>query len=343
MFLFWVTPFGMTAINTSQLPQNHVYVVNKMELLATFMGFFVILCRMLFSFSRCVHMSTMVEELVLNFSCKDQPGIVADVAGLFSLQGFNIRESSQFEDVRERRFFMRTLLESVEGPKRLSDVKSAFQSVADRYGMDWQVWEKNSPTPVVIAVSQWGHCLSSLLNAWKAGSLPIDVVAVVSNHEDMRSLTDWYGVPYHYLPTDGKNKAEQEAAMLDLYSESGAELLVLARYMQILSDGMCEKLAGQAINIHHSFLPGFKGAKPYHQAYDRGVKLIGATAHYVTPELDEGPIIEQSVERVSHANTPDELVQIGRDIEAVTLQRAVKWHCEHRVLLNGRKTVVFNR
>ncbi len=288
-------------------------------------------------------MSVMVEELVLNFSCKDQSGIVAAVAGLFSLQGFNIRESSQFEDVREQRFFMRTLLESVEGPKRLSDVKSAFQSVADRYGMDWEVWENQKKTPVLIAVSQWGHCLSTLLNAWKAGSLPIDVVGVVSNHEDMRSLTDWYNVPYHYLPMSAGKKAEQEAELMGIFESSGAELLVLARYMQILSNGLCERLSGHAINIHHSFLPGFKGAKPYHQAYDRGVKLIGATAHYVTAELDEGPIIEQSVERVSHANTPEELVQIGRDIEAVTLQRAVKWHCEHRVLLNGQKTVVFNR
>lgn len=288
-------------------------------------------------------MSTMVEELVLNLSCRDQPGIVAAVAGLFSLQGFNIRESSQFEDVHERRFFMRTLLESVEGPKRLSDVKSAFQSVADRYDMTWEVWEQHKKMQVVIAVSQWGHCLSNLLNAWKAGSLPIDVVAVISNHEDMQSLTQWYDVPYYYLPVTPENKLEQEAKLCEIYEESGAELLVLARYMQILSDKLCDRLAGHAINIHHSFLPGFKGAKPYHQAYDRGVKLIGATAHYVTADLDEGPIIEQSVERVSHANTPDELVQIGRDIEAVTLQRAVKWHCEHRVLLNGQKTVVFNR
>ena len=289
-------------------------------------------------------MSTTVEELILTFSCKDQPGIVASVAGLFSLQGFNIRESSQFEDVPERRFFMRTLLESVEGPKKLADVKSAFQSVADRYGMTWELWERHEKTPVVIAVSQWGHCLNALLNAWKANSLPIDIVGVVSNHEDMRPLTEWYELPYHYLPISAaQSKLDQEKRLLEVYENSGAQLLVLARYMQILSDELCGKLQGHAINIHHSFLPGFKGAKPYHQAYDRGVKLIGATAHYVTPELDEGPIIEQSVERVNHANTPEELVQIGRDIEAVTLQRAVKWHSEHRVLLNGQKTVVFNR
>lgn len=288
-------------------------------------------------------MSTKVEELVLTFSCKDKPGIVAAVAGLFSLQGFNIRESSQFEDVKERRFFMRTLLESVEGPKKLSDVYSAFQSVADRYDMNWKLCESHKKTPVLIAVSQWGHCLNTLLNAWRAGSLPVEIVGVVSNHEDMRSLTEWYELPYHYLPLESGNKAQQETQLNTIYQDSGAELLVLARYMQILSDELCRELSGHAINIHHSFLPGFKGAKPYHQAYDRGVKLIGATAHYVTTELDEGPIIEQSVERVSHANTPEELVQIGRDIEAVTLQRAVKWHCEHRVLLNGSKTVVFSR
>lgn len=294
----------------------------------------------------------MVEELVLTFSCGDRPGIVADVAGLFSLQGFNIRESSQFEDVKERRFFMRTLLESVEGPKRLDDVRSAFQSIADRYAMTWDLWEREEKTPILIAVSQWGHCLNALLNAWKADSLPVDIRGVVSNHEDMKALTEWYELPFHYLPIASSAAATQETAQIkraqeqrlcQIYEDSGAQLLVLARYMQILSDGLCNKLQGHAINIHHSFLPGFKGARPYHQAYDRGVKLIGATAHYVTTELDEGPIIEQSVERVNHANTPEELVQIGRDIEAVTLQRAVKWHSEHRVLLNGKKTVVFSR
>jgi len=288
-------------------------------------------------------MSAKVSGLVLKFSCDDQPGIVASVASLFSLQGFNIRESSQFEDVDAKRFFMRTLLESVEGPKSLHDVHSAFQSVADRYRMDWTLTDSTKRTKVLIAVSQWGHCLNNLLNSFKRGTLPVDIVGVVSNHEDMRKLTDWYDVPYHYLPVSKETKAEQENQILTLMDESGAELLVLARYMQILSNNLCEKLAGRAINIHHSFLPGFKGAKPYHQAYDRGVKLIGATAHYVTAELDEGPIIEQEVERVSHANSPEELVEMGRDSEAVVLQRAVRWHAEHRVLLNGKKTVVFNR
>ena len=284
-----------------------------------------------------------VEELILKFSCKDQPGIVASVAGLFSLQGFNIRESSQFEDTTTRRFFMRTVLESVEGPKKLEDVTAAFQSVADRYEMAWELCDRSSKVKVLIAVSQWGHCLGNLLNSWRNGSLPIDIVGVVSNHEDMRSLTEWYGLPYHYFPISRDNKTEQENKIVSLMTENNVELLVLARYMQILSDNMCQQLEGRAINIHHSFLPGFKGAKPYHQAYDRGVKLIGATAHYVTAELDEGPIIEQSVERVNHANTPEELVEIGRDIEAVTLQRAVRWYAEHRILLNGPKTVVFAR
>ena len=284
-----------------------------------------------------------VEELILKFSCADQPGIVASVASLFSLQGFNIRESSQFEDVSNKRFFMRTLLESVEGPKNFDDVKSAFQSVADRYAMDWELRNGREKIKIVIAVSQWGHCLDNLLNGWKRGYLPVDIAAVVSNHEDLRSLTEWYGLPFHYLPVTRDTKKEQEAQILDILDRTESDLLVLARYMQILSDDMCKKLSGHAINIHHSFLPGFKGAKPYHQAYDRGVKLIGATAHYVTADLDEGPIIEQSVERVNHANTPQELVEIGRDIEAVVLQRAVRWHAEHRVLLNNTKTVVFNR
>jgi len=192
-------------------------------------------------------------------------------------------------------------------------------------------------------VSQWGHCLDHLLNSWKQGVLPVDIVGVVSNHENQRALCEWYNVPFTYLPITKETKKEQEQQILDVIDNTKAELLILARYMQILSDDLCSKLEGRAINIHHSFLPGFKGAKPYHQAYDRGVKLIGATAHYVTAELDEGPIIEQAVERVGHSNTPQELVELGRITEAVVLQRAVRWHAEHRVLLNGQKTIVFNK
>lgn len=286
---------------------------------------------------------SQVSDLILCFSCEDQPGIVAAVANLFALQGFNIRESSQFEDVSSHRFFMRTVFETVEGPKSLGDIRSAFKAVAERYGMNWRLEDLNRKPRVVIAVSKWGHCLHNLLNSWKRGTLPVEIAAVVSNHEEMRELTEWYGIDYHCLPVSRGNKAEQEQAILDLMEEREVDLLVLARYMQILSEDMVAKLEGRAINIHHSFLPGFKGAKPYHQAFERGVKLIGATAHYVTADLDEGPIIEQSVERVSHVNLPDELVELGRDTEAVVLNRAVKWHCEHRVLLNGHKTVVFNR
>lgn len=287
--------------------------------------------------------NTLTEQLILKFSCQDQPGIVASVASLFSLQGFNIRESSQFEDTHTRQFFMRTVLESVEGPKKMADVKSAFSAVAKRYGMNWEIYDGAYRPRMVVAVSQWGHCLNALLNGWKQGSLPVEITAVVSNHRDMQSLVEWYGLPYHYTPINKDNKSLQEQQMLQLIQDSRADFLVLARYMQILSDDLCQQLAGRAINIHHSFLPGFKGAKPYHQAYDRGVKLIGATAHYVTTELDEGPIIEQAVERVTHSQTPEQLVEIGRDIEAVVLQRAVRWHAEHRVLLNGSKTVVFSR
>lgn len=281
-------------------------------------------------------------EVVLRFSCADQPGIVAAVATFFCEQGFNIRESSQFEDRDSRQFFMRTVLESVDAQAPpLERLQAKFTDIGERYGMDWQLHDHRHKPRVLIAVSKWGHCLNSLLNSWKLGSLPVDIVGVVSNHDVMRPLVEWYGLPYHYLPVDPSTKSEQEAKLLDLFTGSAAELLVLARYMQILSNDACEALTGRAINIHHSFLPGFKGARPYHQAYERGVKLIGATAHYVTSDLDEGPIIEQAVERVSHANTPEQLVEIGRDIEAVVLQRAVHWHAEHRVLLNGKKTVVF--
>ena len=284
-----------------------------------------------------------VSDIVLNFSCDDKPGIVADVANLFNLQGFNIRESSQFEDIHTKRFFMRTVLESCEGSKSMAAIKTSFEPLAQRYGMTWGIHNKDDKPKVIIAVSQWGHCLSHLLNSWKRGSLPIDIVAVISNHEVMKPLCEWYQIPFHFLPVTAETKAEQEQQIINLIDNNDVDFLVLARYMQILSNDLCQQLNGRAINIHHSFLPGFKGAKPYHQAYDRGVKLIGATAHYVTPDLDEGPIIEQSVERVSHANTPEELVEIGQDIEAVVLHRAIRWHAEHRILLNGDKTVVFDR
>lgn len=282
-----------------------------------------------------------VNEIVLTFSCRDTQGIVAAVASLFADQGFNIKESSQFEDVTQRRFFMRTVFQCPPG-HNLADIKTLFEPVGSRYEMDWQIFDVDARPRVLLAVSQWGHCLSSLLNSWSTGSLPVEIVGVVSNHEVMRDLTEWYRVPFHYLPVTAETKAQQEAQISALMEQERVDLLVLARYMQILSDDLCRQLSGRAINIHHSFLPGFKGAKPYHQAYQRGVKLIGATAHYVTAELDEGPIIEQAVERISHVHTPEEMVEIGRDIETVVLNRAVRWHAEHRVVLNGTKTVVFS-
>lgn len=283
-----------------------------------------------------------VNEIVLTFSCRDAHGIVAAVASLFADRGFNIKESSQFEDVGQRRFFMRTVFQCPPG-YNLMDIKTLFEPVGSRYEMNWQIFDVEARPRVLVAVSQWGHCLSSLLNSWKTGSLPVEIVGVVSNHDVMRDLTEWYQVPFHYLPVTPETKAEQEAQISALMVQERVDLLVLARYMQILSDDLCRQVNGRAINIHHSFLPGFKGAKPYHQAYQRGVKLIGATAHYVTAELDEGPIIEQAVERVSHVHTPDEMAEIGRDIETVVLNRAVRWHAEHRVVLNGTKTVVFSR
>ncbi|GAB1267347.1 formyltetrahydrofolate deformylase [Aurantivibrio infirmus] len=287
-----------------------------------------------------------ISDLVIKFSCPDQSGIVAAVASLFNDIGFNIRESSQFEDVQKKQFFMRTVFNvTAKQPPRFSieQLRNEFCGLANKYEMRWEMHDLNYRPKVIIAVSKWGHCLNNLLNSWKLGSLPIDIVGVVSNHRDMQSLVEWYGLPYHYLEIVNGQKIEQEERLRRLFTDTDTDFLVLARYMQILSDTFCDDFSGRIINIHHSFLPGFKGSKPYHQAFERGVKLIGATAHFVTGDLDEGPIIEQAVERVSHANSPEELVSIGRDVEAVVLQRAVRWHAEHRVLLNGNKTVIFRR
>lgn len=284
------------------------------------------------------------QRLVLTLSCPDRPGIVADVTTFLAAQHYNVEEASQFEDRQEKRFFMRTeLAPASESATPLSELREAFAELADKDAMCWKLRDLADKPKVVLAVSRWGHCLNTLLHKWKEGTLPVEIVAVVSNHNDMRDLVEWYNVPYHYLPITKDSKPQQEAQILEVMDNTQADFLVLARYMQILSNELCEKLEGRAINIHHSFLPGFKGAKPYHQAYDRGVKLIGATAHFVTSDLDEGPIIEQEVERVSHANTPEQLVEIGHDIESVVLYRAVRWHAEQRVLLNGSRTVVFRR
>ncbi|MEQ8515039.1 MAG: formyltetrahydrofolate deformylase [Chromatocurvus sp.] len=286
----------------------------------------------------------MSHHLILTFSCPDEPGIVARVSGFIAGTGGNILESSQFGDEETGRFFMRTEFSAVaQGSFDVDALRAEFEPIAQQFRMSWQLSPADARMRIVIAVSRWGHCFNALLNNWRAGVLPVEIVAAVSNHDDMRGVSEWYGVPYHHLPVSQETRPQQEQAILRVMQDTEADLLVLARYMQILSNDLCRSLEGRAINIHHSFLPGFKGARPYHQAHARGVKLIGATAHYVTADLDEGPIIDQDVERVTHAHQPEDLVMIGRDRENAVLNRAVLWHAQRRVLLNGSRTVVFQR
>ena len=278
--------------------------------------------------------------LVLSLSCPDRIGIVADVSRFLVEQDCNIVESAQHGDAGTGRFFLRTSFQPTTGADRAS-IDAAFAPIAARFAMDARIVDLATRTPAVIMVSKFGHCLNDLLFRWRTGALPIDVKAVVSNHPDFEDLVTSFGLPFVYLPVTPETKSAQEAALDRLLAEQGVELIVLARYMQILSPDLCVRYAGRIVNIHHSFLPSFKGAKPYHRAYERGVKLIGATAHYVTADLDEGPIIEQAVERVTHNLSVQDYIAVGRDVEALVLARAVKWHAEHRVLLNGVRTVVF--
>lgn len=279
---------------------------------------------------------------ILTISCADVRGIVAAVSGFIAgVDGF-IQESMQYGDPSTARFFQRIHFSCGPATPDYATLRSSFQkAVGDPFAMNWEMHDVAQKLRVVIMVSKFGHCLNDLLHRYKSGTLNIDIVAVISNHEEMRELVEWHHIPFHYLPMHKDNKPAQEAEVYRVVQEVSAELVVLARYMQILSPELSHKLAGRCINIHHSFLPSFKGAKPYHQAHTRGVKLIGATAHYVTENLDEGPIIEQEVERVDHTFTPEALVAVGQDIENRVLARAVKLHAEHRVLLNGIKTVVF--
>ncbi|MDN8010172.1 formyltetrahydrofolate deformylase [Burkholderia multivorans] len=288
-------------------------------------------------------------SFILKLSCPDRHGIVHAVSGFLFERNSNILDSAQFGDSRTGEFFMRVHFEQ-DGAGRdaasaLDTLRDDFAPLAEQFGMRWELHDASVKPRVVIMVSKIGHCLNDLLFRYRTGQLPIEIPAIVSNHKDFYQLAASYDIPFHHFPLVGGSsdaaKAAQEARVLDVIDQHQADLVVLARYMQILSPNMCERLAGRAINIHHSFLPSFKGAKPYYQAFDRGVKLIGATAHYVTTDLDEGPIIEQEVERVDHSMTPDQLTAIGRDVECVTLARAVKWHVEHRIVLNGTKTVVF--
>ena len=281
-------------------------------------------------------------QFVLTLSCPDRPGIVSAVSTFLSHNGQNILDAQQFNDVETGHFFMRVVFTAADLAVELAALQTGFTAIADRFGMDWQMRDRESRRRVMLLVSKSDHCLADILYRWRTGELSMDLAAIASNHprETYASL-DFGNIPFHYLPVTKETKSAQEAAIWNLVGETQADLVVLARYMQILSDDMSAKLSGRCINIHHSFLPGFKGARPYHQAHERGVKLIGATAHYVTNDLDEGPIVDQDVERISHRDTPDDLVRKGRDIERRVLARAVRHHLEDRVILNGRKTVVF--
>ncbi|GAB4396271.1 MAG: formyltetrahydrofolate deformylase [Rhodoferax sp.] len=275
----------------------------------------------------------------LTLSCPDRLGLVHAVSGFLLEHHGNIEEAAQYNDPSTGLFFMRVQFAcATHDPDTL---KAHLSEFAQPYAMQWQLHALNQPMRCVILVSKEGHCLNDLLFRWKTGLLRLEIAAIISNHRDFYQLAASYNVPFHHLPVTPATKAQVEARQLEIIRAEGAELVVLARYMQILSDAMCRELAGKAINIHHSFLPSFKGAKPYYQAHDRGVKLIGATAHYVTADLDEGPIIEQDVTRVDHSASVEDLTALGRDTESQVLARAVKWHSEHRVLLNGHKTVIF--
>jgi formyltetrahydrofolate deformylase len=282
----------------------------------------------------------MAPEFILTLSCPDRRGIVHGVAELLAGQGGNILDSQQFGDPGDGVFFMRVHFAAEQGGD-LETWRGAFAPLAAAFDMAWHLYDVATNDRVLILVSRLGHCLNDLLYRWRTGALRADVVAVASPTHDFAALTASYGIPYVSLPGTDADAGDRDRRVLQLADELDLDLVVLARYMQILGSDACRRLAGHAINIHHSFLPSFRGARPYHQAYERGVKLIGATAHYVTEELDDGPIIEQEVARVDHAHSVDELARVGRDVESVALARAVRWHVEHRVLIHGGRTVVF--
>ncbi len=280
--------------------------------------------------------------LILTLDCPNRPGIVAAVATAIFEQGGNILEAQQYDDTRDNRFLARIVLNALGPALDVAALRGALAAVAARFDMHWSLRDTADRQRVMLMVSRFDHCLADILYRWRLGELPMEITAIVSNHpREALERLDFPGIPFHHLPVTRETKAEQEERLLSLIEQTGTELVVLARYMQVLSDSLATRLAGRCMNIHHSFLPGFKGARPYHQAHARGVKLIGATAHYVTADLDEGPIIEQDVERISHYDTPDDLVRQGRDIERRVLSRALLWHLEGRVLLNGARTVVF--
>lgn len=279
-------------------------------------------------------------DYVLTVTCPARRGIVAAISNLLDENGCNITDSAQYDDADNTHFFMRTSFNAPDGTTA-EQLREVFAATAEAYAMDLNIHLANRKTKVLLMVSNFGHCLNDLLYRWQIGALPIEIVGVVSNHMTYQKVVVNHDIPFHHVKVTKENKPVAEAKLMDIIEESGAELVVLARYMQVLSDEMCKNMLGKIINIHHSFLPSFKGANPYKQAYQRGVKLIGATAHYVTPDLDEGPIIEQDTIRVTHAQSPEDYVSLGRDVEAQVLARAIHAHIHQRVFLNGNKTVVF--
>ncbi len=280
-----------------------------------------------------------MNQYIVTLSCIDRPGIVHAISGGLLGAGCNITESQQFLSPETGTFFMRI---EVETEQSLEQARASLAPIRDQFAMSLSVADADDRVRTMIMCSKAGHALNDLLFAQRAGTLPIDVPVIVSNHLDLKPMADFYGVEFVHLPVTKENKSQAEAELLSIADKHDIELVVLARYMQILSDSLCERMEGRVINIHHSFLPSFKGAKPYHQAYARGVKLIGATAHYVTADLDEGPIIDQEVTHVSHTRTAEQLVELGRSVEGRTLTRAVQWHAEHRVMLDGQRTIVFS-
>jgi formyltetrahydrofolate deformylase len=288
-------------------------------------------------------MNHLARHYVLTVTCPDTIDIVAAVAGFLSRERLFITDTAHFGDPVTGRFFMRVVFRDRPGMPPLADLNAAFADVGQRFQMEWRIRDHSVKPRLLVLVSRFDHCLNGLLARYRSGTLRVDIPAVVSNHPDLRSVVEWHGIPFHHLPVTNESRAAQEADILAMAGRLGIDLVVLARYMQVLSPEMCRALSWRCINIHHSFLPSFKGALPYRQAHARGVKIIGATAHYVTTDLDEGPIIEQGVERVDHSHSADDLAHIGRDIESVVLCRAVDYHTQDRVLPNGGKTVVFRR
>ena len=287
-------------------------------------------------------MTTPSDHFILTLSCPNRPGIVAGVSTFLFEKGCNILEAQQYDDTEANRFFMRVVFNVVASEASLAEIREGFAAVASSFDLTWTMRAVAEKRRVLLLASKFDHCLADLLYRWRIGEIAMDITGIISNHpRETYAHLDFDGIPFHHLPVSKATKLEQETKIWEIFQSTSSELAVLARYMQVLSDGLSAKLSGKCINIHHSFLPGFKGAKPYHQAHARGVKLMGATSHYVTSDLDEGPIIEQDVERISHQDSPDDLVRKGRDIERRVLARAISWHLQDRVLLNGSRTVVF--